>query len=179
MISLSEPTTPHSASDDSACIAVPFELGPRSRPMTGRNQQHQTKSIGDSRRIRCKPSIAAFRCLSPSLLAVSACRTERPNCVSEESWLIVIPTSKDEASEQARTGERGEDGPGYSQSRSPAKILRNQCLARCDQTGQTTFLSNRRRGRINMALFLIVNLWLSATCRQGTILNSLQPRFPR
>src|SRR5262249_1989631 len=41
-------------------------------------------------------------------------------CVREESWLIVALTrSNDETSEQADTGERGEDGPGYS----PAFIL--------------------------------------------------------
>jgi hypothetical protein len=41
---------------------------------------------------------------------------ELPDCVREESWLIVALTrSNDETSEQADTGERGEDGPGYSQ----------------------------------------------------------------
>jgi hypothetical protein len=47
----------------------------------------------------------------------TVCRMELPDCVREESWLIVALTrSNDETSEQADTGERGEDGPGYSQS---------------------------------------------------------------
>jgi hypothetical protein len=45
-------------------------------------------------------------------------------CLREGSWLIVALTrSNDETSEQARTGQRREDGPGYSQSHAAICIV--------------------------------------------------------